>query len=93
MATPPSQSPQPDNMSEHQEAPLTPEGRRRRDILAMSTTYLPTTPSWGERLLPYFFIAMETCWIAAILVGLASINFFQSHEQLIPLWSPFLLIA
>jgi Domain of unknown function (DUF4129) len=93
MATPPSQSPEPDDMSEHQAAPLTPEGRRRRDILAMSTTYLPTAPSWGERLLPYFFIAMETCWIAAILVGLASINFFQSHEPLIPLWSPFLLMA
>jgi uncharacterized protein DUF4129 len=80
-------------MSEQQETPLTPEMRRRRDILAMSTTYLPTAPSWGERLLPYFFIATETGWIAAILVGLASINFFQSHEPLIPLWSPFLLMG
>ncbi len=80
-------------MAEQQKVPLTPEQRRRRDILAMSTTYLSTVPSWGERLLPYLFIGMQTCWIAAILVGLASINFFQSHEPLIPLWSPFLLMA
>jgi Domain of unknown function (DUF4129) len=80
-------------MSEQQKVPLTPEQRRRRDILAMSTTYLSIAPSWGEHLLPYLFIGMETCWIAAVLVGLASINFFQSHEPLIPLWSPFLLMA
>src|SRR5436305_1982364 len=80
-------------MSEQQNVPLTPEQRRRRDILAMSTTYLSIAPSWGEHLLPYLFIGMEACWIAAVLVGLASINFFQSHEPLIPLWSPFLLMA
>ena len=80
-------------MSKNHDAPLTPEVHRWRDILAMSTTYLPTVPSWGERLLPYFFIAMETCWIAAVLVGLASVGFSQSHEPLIPLWIPFILMG
>src|SRR5438552_17886493 len=93
MATPPSQSHEPDKASENQGAPLTPQMRRRRDILSTATTYLSTAPSWGERLLPYLFIGMEACWIAAILVGLASVNFFQSNEPLIPLEIPFILMA
>ena len=46
----------------------------------------------GEMILPYLFAAMETCWIDAVFIGLASLDFFQSHNPLMPLWAPFLLI-
>src|SRR5258708_9353676 len=36
---------------------------------------------------------MESCWVAAILIGLASTGLFESSEPLIPLWAPFILIA
>jgi hypothetical protein len=35
---------------------------------------------------------MQACWIAAILIGLASAGLFESSESLIPLWAPFILI-
>lgn len=72
---------------------LTAEERRERDLLAMSTTELATAPSLGERLLPYLFMATESCWIAAILLSLASTALFPTHTPLIPLWSPFVLMA
>ena len=50
-------------------------------------------PSWGERLLPLLFAAMETCWIDAILIGLASSNLLGLNQPLLPLWIPFVLIA
>jgi hypothetical protein len=93
METSPIQPNDPQDAVEKQKGSLTPEGRRRRDILSMATTYLSAAPGWGERLLPYLFMAMETCWIAAILIGLASLNFFQSREALMPVWSPFVLMA
>src|ERR1700676_3371086 len=68
------------------------ERRRRQNILAMHTTTVQETPSVGEIILPYLFAAMETCWIDAVFIGLASLNFFQSHNPLMPLWAPFLLI-
>ncbi len=49
--------------------------------------------SIGEFLLPVLFGAMESCWVAAILIGLASTGLFESSEPLIPLWAPFILIA
>ncbi len=52
----------------------------------------PTISSIGEFLLPYLLGAMQACWIAAILIGLASAGLFESSESLIPLWAPFILI-
>jgi hypothetical protein len=52
----------------------------------------PTFSSIGEFLLPYLLGAMQACWIAAILIGLASAGLFESSESLIPLWAPFILI-
>ncbi len=49
--------------------------------------------SIGEFLLPVLFGAMESCWVAAILIGLASTGLFELSEPLIPLWAPFILIA
>jgi len=52
----------------------------------------PTISSIGEFLLPYLLGAMQACWIAAILIGLASTGLFVSPAALIPLWAPFILI-
>ncbi len=52
----------------------------------------PTISSIGEFLLPYLLGAMQACWIAAILIGLASAGLFVSSTPLIPLWAPFILI-
>ncbi|HYX49722.1 MAG TPA: hypothetical protein VE843_08260, partial [Ktedonobacteraceae bacterium] len=51
-----------------------------------------TISSIGEFLLPYLLGAMQACWIAAILIGLASAGLFGSSVMLIPLWAPFILI-
>jgi len=66
--------------------------RRSQSILSMRTTTLQEAPTVGEVALPYLFAAMETCWIDAIFIGLASLDLFQSHSPLMPLWAPFLLI-
>ena len=50
-------------------------------------------PSQRERTLPMLFAAMEACWIAATLMGLASINFLGTNAPLIPLWLPFILLT
>jgi|GEM_PF-713965 len=47
-----------------------------------------TTTSWGERLLPYLFAAMEACWLDALMIGLAG----ASQEFLLQLWIPFVLL-
>src|SRR5881398_1062416 len=52
----------------------------------------PTISSIGEFLLPYLLGAMQACWIAAILIGLASAGLFVTSAALIPLWAPFILI-
>ena len=67
--------------------------RRRQQLLSMATTQLSATPSWGEHLLPIILAAMEACWVDAILIGLAGIGLFQSHDPILPLWAPFVLIA
>lgn len=48
---------------------------------------------WGERLLPYFLMAMATCWINALLIAGLSLNLFQTHMTLLPLWAPFVFMA
>src|SRR5258708_19772870 len=53
----------------------------------------PAISSLGEFLLPVLLGIMESCWLAAILIGLASIGLFSSSEPLMPLWAPFLLIV
>ena len=66
--------------------------RRERDLARLSEVTLAEAPSWGERLLPYLFAAMETCWLDAILIGIASLS-SSSGSSLVPLWSPFVFIA
>lgn len=51
------------------------------------------TYSGGERLLPYLFAAMETCWVDAILIGLVGTDSSSSSSFFLPLWVPFVLIA
>ena len=67
--------------------------RYQQKQLAMKTDVLSATPEWGERLLPYLVAAMETCWVDAVLIALASANIFQRGTTLMPLWAPFVLIA
>lgn len=52
----------------------------------------PTISSIGEFLLPYLLGTMQACWVAAILIGLASTGLFVTSSALIPLWAPFILI-
>lgn len=87
-----SQQPQQPQASEEQTA-LTPEERRQQHILSMSTTQVAERRSAGERLLPYCFIATESCWMIIVLVGLASTPFSPSHALLIPFWTPFVFMA
>src|SRR5690349_11531445 len=68
------------------------ERKRRQDLLDASIAEVPAALSWGERLLPFLFAAMETCWVYAIFLGLVSINLFQSNDPLMPVWAPFVLI-
>jgi len=49
--------------------------------------------SIGEFLLPTLIGTMEVCWIAAVLLGLASDGLFGSTDPLLPLWAPFILIV
>src|SRR5436309_8212102 len=84
---------QPEDKAESQQIHLAEAAKRRRQqLLSMRTTELAEVPSLGEILLPFLFAAMETCWIDAIFIGLASFGLFQSHEPLMPLWAPFVFI-
>lgn len=77
-----------------EDQPADPRSQRYlRTFRSTSIQASSTNLSWGERLLPLIFVAMETCWVAAILIGLASAHFFGSSEPLIALWAPFLLMA
>ncbi len=53
----------------------------------------PTISSLGEFLLPILLGIMESCWLAAILIGLANAGLFGSTEPLMPLWAPFVFIV
>src|SRR5258708_27462496 len=66
--------------------------QNRQHPLSKHPDTVAEVPDLGETLLPFLFAAMEACWIDAIFIGLASINLFQSHDTLIPLWGPFVLI-
>lgn len=84
-------SPQPPPKSrserENRQALLIAEGLAQ----PVETSMGPT--SWGERLLPFLFAAMETCWVDAIFLGFAGFGLFGSHAPLMPLWAPFIFIA
>jgi len=45
----------------------------------------------GERTLPYLLALMETCWVDAIIIGIAGVA--QPHTFLLPLWVPFVILA
>src|SRR5438128_3309307 len=92
--TPSPNSKQPeDDKTKDQETSLAEAVKRRRQhILSMRTSELAEAPSLGEILLPFLYAGMETCWIDAIFIGLASFGLFQSHQPLMPLWAPFVLI-
>ncbi|MBA2392258.1 MAG: DUF4129 domain-containing protein [Ktedonobacteraceae bacterium] len=67
--------------------------KRRQELLEMTTSAILAHPGLSERLLPYLIAAMETCWVDALLIALASMNFFEHRTTLLPLWAPFLFIA
>ncbi|GAC1400007.1 MAG: hypothetical protein NVS4B12_20650 [Ktedonobacteraceae bacterium] len=68
--------------------------RRRQEADILGVVSPRSAPiSWGERLLPYLFAAMETCWVDAILVGIASTTSASSQQFFLPLWVPFVLMA
>ncbi len=47
----------------------------------------------GEALIPYFLLAGEACWINALLIGLAGVDFLHTGTALLPFWGPPLLFA
>ncbi len=55
------------------------------------TTSAAASLSPGERALPYLLALMETCWVDAIIIGLAGIA--QPHTFLLPLWVPFVILT
>ncbi|HLZ63440.1 MAG TPA: DUF4129 domain-containing protein [Ktedonosporobacter sp.] len=84
-----SPQPSPDEGQRVREALL----RREQAIQDGNTLKVAAAPSWGERLLPLLFAAVETCWVDAILIGLASFASLQLDNLLMPLWAPFVLLA
>src|SRR5579859_3567019 len=84
---------QPEDEAKSRRMPLAEAAaRHRQHLLSIRTTHLEEAPSLGETLLPFLFAAMETCWIDAIFIGLASFSLFGSRASLIPLWAPFVFI-
>lgn len=69
---------------------LSPAQWLRRNILLSPETEDIT--SLGEFLLPSLLGAMESCWIAAVLIGLAGVGFLGTHVPLLPFWAPFVFI-
>jgi hypothetical protein len=53
---------------------------------------LADTMTWGERLLPLAYAAMQCCWMAALLIGSGRIHFFGQDGPFMPLWAPFLIV-
>jgi len=49
--------------------------------------------SLGEFLLPTLLGAMDACWIAAALIGLAGASIFGAKVPLLPFWAPFVFIV
>src|SRR5437588_4167514 len=84
---------QPQDKTQNQETNMAePVQQLWQYLLSMRTPAQAEPPSLGEMLLPFLFAAMETCWLDAIFIGLASLGLFQSHEPLMPLWAPFVFL-
>ncbi|GAC1381959.1 MAG: hypothetical protein NVSMB33_08990 [Ktedonobacteraceae bacterium] len=90
--TPSSSSSSTNKENSQEQSHITAAQKRRQYLLALHTDALDSHPTLGDILLPFLFAAMETCWLDAIFIGLASTGLFQSHEPLMPLWAPFVLI-
>lgn len=85
---------QPEDTSAQGQKSVSAEARRREQLLAIHSTELEEAPSMGEALLHVLITSMEACWICAILLGLASLNFLSvSYTSLMPLWAPFLFLV
>lgn len=69
------------------------EMRRKVNLLSLYATEEQERPTIGTLLIPFLFAAMEACWIDAVFLGLATLGLFQNHNPLMPLWTPFLVIA
>ena len=69
---------------------LSPAQWLRRNILLTPETEDIT--SLGEFLLPSLLGAMESCWIVAVLLGLAGLGFLGERVPLLPFWAPFVFI-
>ncbi|HEX6477957.1 MAG TPA: DUF4129 domain-containing protein [Ktedonobacteraceae bacterium] len=85
-----SQPKQPQQKKDDQRTIITPVQWLKQNIL---TPQESSISSVGEFFIPTLVAAMETCWIDAIFIGLASINLFSSSEPLMPFWAPFILIG
>ena len=81
---------QPEHKKDDQRAIITPAQWLKHNVL---TPQESSISSVGEFFIPTLVAAMETCWIDAILIGLASINLFASSEPLMPFWAPLILIG
>src|SRR5258706_4029906 len=81
---------QPERKEDDQRTIITPVQWLKQNIL---TPQESSISSVGEFFIPTLLAAMETCWIDAILIGLASINLFCSSAPLMPYWAPFILIG
>ena len=53
--------------------------KRQQESLDIATYIFSATPGLGERLLPYLIAAMETCWVDAVLIALASVTHRYYH--------------
>jgi hypothetical protein len=81
---------QPERKKDDQNTIITPVQWLKQTVF---TPQESSISSVGEFFIPTLLAAMETCWIDAILIGLASINFFGSSAPLMPFWAPFILIG
>lgn len=65
---------------------------KKSSSLSNSEEVTTATSSNNEHLVALFLAAMEACWIAALLLGLANIDFSGSNSPLVPLWIPFVFL-
>lgn len=81
---------QPENKEQERHGVLTAAQVLKDRVFA---SHEPGISSLGEFLLPTLLGTMESCWMAVILIGLASLGLFESTEPLMPFWAPFILIV
>ena len=81
---------QPGRKKDDQHTIITPVQWLKQNVLTLQESSISSA---GEFFVPTLLAAMETCWIDAIFIGLASINLFGSSEPLMPFWAPFILIG